>query len=80
MIYGRLILTSFYDTGVVNTEMNSYIPMDFSVKLGFPTIAKIVLCVIALVGIALVTVIICLIKRYRKQKAFLKTTYGYQIK
>jgi pimeloyl-ACP methyl ester carboxylesterase len=76
----RLILTSFYDTGVVNTEMNSYIPMDFSVKLGFPTIAKIVLCVIALVGIALVTVIICLIKRYRKQKAFLKTTYGYQIK
>lgn len=68
----RLILTSFYDTGVPNTSMNSYIPMDFSVKWGFPTIAKITLGVITLVGIALVTVIIWLIKRYRKRKAFKK--------
>jgi len=59
----KLILTSFYDTGVADTSMNSYIPMDFNVSWGFPKIAKVALSLVALVGIALVAVIVWLIRR-----------------
>lgn len=65
----RLILTSFYDTGVPNTSLNSYIPMDFGVRWGFPIIAEIALGVIALVGIAFVAIIVWLRRRYGKRKA-----------
>lgn len=65
----RHILSSFYNTGVPDTSMNSYIPMDFNVKWGFPVIVKIVLGVITLVGIGLVVVIIWLFRRNRKRHA-----------
>jgi len=65
----RLILTSFYKTGVPNTSMNTYIPMDFSVSWGFPGIAKTGLGAIVFMGIALVAVIAWLMKRFGKSKA-----------
>jgi len=34
------LLTSFYDTGVADDSLYIYAPMDFSVSLGFPTLAK----------------------------------------
>jgi hypothetical protein len=37
------LLTSFYDTGVGDDSLFRYEPMDFKVKYGFPTLAKILL-------------------------------------
>jgi pimeloyl-ACP methyl ester carboxylesterase len=67
------ILTSFYKTGVPNTSMNSYIPMDFNVSWGFPKIAKVALGVIAFVVLALIAIIIWLIRRHGRLKARLGT-------
>jgi hypothetical protein len=39
----RLLLTSFYDTGVPNDSLFVYQPMDFDAKLKFPKLAKLVL-------------------------------------
>jgi len=39
----RLLLTSFYDTGVPNDSLFVYQPMDFDTKLKFPKLAKLVL-------------------------------------
>lgn len=65
----RRILSGFYKSGVPDESMNTYVPMDFSVSWGFPTIAKIALGVIAFVGIAFVAVIVWLIRKYGKRKA-----------
>jgi len=65
----RLIVKSFYNTGVPNTSLNAYIPMNFSVSWGFPAIAKLALGVLTFVGIALVAVIVCFIRRFRKRQA-----------
>lgn len=63
----RLLLTSFYNTGVVDESMNSYVPMDFSVSWSFPTIAKTALGTIVFVGLVLVVVVVWLIRKYRKR-------------
>jgi pimeloyl-ACP methyl ester carboxylesterase len=39
----RLLLTSFYDTGVANDSLITHSPMDFHVKRGFPKLAKLAL-------------------------------------
>src|SRR3989337_1931226 len=36
----RLLLTSFYATGVANDSLITHSPMDFEVKRGFPKLAK----------------------------------------
>ena len=64
----RLLLTSFFNTGVPNTSKNSYLAMDFSVGWGFPAIAKLGIGLIALVGIAAVGIAVWLIRRYGKRK------------
>jgi pimeloyl-ACP methyl ester carboxylesterase len=64
----RLILTTFYRTGVPNTSMNSYIPMNFSVSWGFPRLAKIALGVVAFLVLALIALIVHLTKRHRRSK------------
>ena len=50
------LLTSFYDTGVVDDSLYTYAPMEFSVSMGFPLIAKLALgfMVVLLLVIALV--------------------------
>ena len=67
----RLLLTSFYNTGVANTSKNSYAPMDFSVSWGFPAIAKVALGAIVFVGIGLVAVIVWLIRRISRRRRLL---------
>lgn len=59
----RLILSSFYHTGVPDTSMNTYIPMDFNVKWGFPVIVKLAFGGIALLGIGLIVVMVWLFMR-----------------
>ena len=65
----RLILTSFYRTGVPNASMISYMPMDFGVRWGFPKIAKLALGVVAFLVLALVALVVWLTKRHRRLKA-----------
>jgi pimeloyl-ACP methyl ester carboxylesterase len=65
----RLMLTSFYATGLANTSLNSYVPMDFRVSWGFPAIAKITLGAVALAGILLVLVIVLIVRRRRRSVA-----------
>jgi pimeloyl-ACP methyl ester carboxylesterase len=65
----RLILTSFYKSGVPNTSLNSYIPMDFSVSWGFPTIARAAIGILAFLVVALAALIISLIQRHRRSHA-----------
>jgi pimeloyl-ACP methyl ester carboxylesterase len=45
------LLTSFYDTGVADASLFTYLPMDFRVGLGFPRLAKL----LAGAGLLLVT-------------------------
>ncbi|HUI31469.1 MAG TPA: alpha/beta hydrolase [Candidatus Acidoferrales bacterium] len=63
----RLILTSFYDKGVPNTSLNSYIPMNFGVSWGFALIAKAALAAIVVVVIAFAAIVIWFIRRYRRR-------------
>ncbi len=65
----RLLLTSFYDTGVPNTSLNSYTPMNFAVSWGFPLIAKVSLGALGLLAIAFTATAAWLIKRYRRRHA-----------
>jgi hypothetical protein len=59
----RRMLTSFYDTGVVDTSMNTYKPMDFNVSWSFPTLAKVAVGTFAVVGTAAVVGIVLLVKK-----------------
>ncbi len=65
----RLILTSFYKTGVANTSLNSYIPMEFGVSWGFPRIARTALGIAAFVVLALIALMVRLTKRHRRSQA-----------
>jgi pimeloyl-ACP methyl ester carboxylesterase len=42
----KQLLTSFYETGVADDSLCTYVPMDFNVKWGFPKIAKVGLGVV----------------------------------
>jgi pimeloyl-ACP methyl ester carboxylesterase len=53
----RLILTTFYRTGVADLSLNTHVPMDFRVPWGFPRIAKVAfggLVVLVLIATALI--------------------------
>jgi pimeloyl-ACP methyl ester carboxylesterase len=65
----RLILKSFYNTGIADISLHTYIPMDFNVKWGFPVIAKAAVGVISFLVIVLVAAIVWFIRRYRKRQA-----------
>ncbi len=58
----RRMLTSFYQTGVVDTSLNTYKPMDFSVGWGFPELAKIGVATLAALATGLVVGIVLLAK------------------
>lgn len=68
----RLILKSFYNTGVPDLSLNVCIPMDFNVKWGFPKIMKLALGITTLVGIGIIAGLIWLFKRYRRIHAVKK--------
>jgi pimeloyl-ACP methyl ester carboxylesterase len=60
----RRMVTSFYDTGVVDTSMNAYKPMDFTVSWSFPTLAKVVVGTLAVVGTAAIVGIVLLVRKF----------------
>jgi pimeloyl-ACP methyl ester carboxylesterase len=62
----RLLLTSFYNTGVANTSLNTYIPMNFRVSWGFPTIVKVALAAILLILATVIAVAVGLVRRSRR--------------
>jgi hypothetical protein len=59
----RRIVSSFYRTGVPDTSMNAYVPMDFNVSWGFPTLAKIAVGTLAVLGTAAVVGIVLLVRK-----------------
>jgi pimeloyl-ACP methyl ester carboxylesterase len=59
----RRMLTSFYNSGVVDTSMNTYKPMDFNVSWGFPTLAKVAVGTLAVLGTAAVVGIVLLVRK-----------------
>jgi pimeloyl-ACP methyl ester carboxylesterase len=58
----RHILSSFYQTGAVDTSMNVYKPMDFTVNWGFPTLAKVAIGAMAVIGTAAIIGIVVLVR------------------
>jgi pimeloyl-ACP methyl ester carboxylesterase len=67
--YERL-LTSFYDTGVADDSLYTYLPMDFNVSLGFPAVAKIMLGTTSLVISVLAVLVWLIIRRVRRGKVW----------
>ena len=59
----RRLLTSFYRTGVADTSLNTYKPMNFHVSWGFPTLAKVAVGTFTVIGTAAVVGIVLLIKK-----------------
>ena len=52
----RRILTSFLDTGLPDGSLYRYEPMDFSVRWGYPTQAKLIFGGVLLAAVALISV------------------------
>ncbi len=47
------IVTSYYNTGIPDTSLNKYIPMDFNAGTGFPAMAKAALITVVVLGVGL---------------------------
>lgn len=65
----RLMLTSFYKTGVPDVSLNSHVPMDFRVSWGFPRIAKAAVGGTVLIVFALAALILRFVLKHRKLAA-----------
>jgi pimeloyl-ACP methyl ester carboxylesterase len=65
----RRILTTFYNTGVADVSLNTYVPMDFSVSWGFPRIAKTALGIAALLILILAALILRFVLRRHRSTA-----------
>jgi pimeloyl-ACP methyl ester carboxylesterase len=61
------LLTSFYDTGVADDSLYTYVPMSFEVGLGFPLLAKIAVGVLLLVVVAGIAAARFAIRRVRRR-------------
>jgi pimeloyl-ACP methyl ester carboxylesterase len=59
----RRLLTGFYNTGVADTSLNAYVPMDFSVSWGFPTLAKVAVGTLTFLVMAIVALIVWLVRK-----------------
>jgi pimeloyl-ACP methyl ester carboxylesterase len=62
----KLLLTSFYETGVPNTSLNTYVPMDFGVSWGFPRIAKVIIGAVLVLAFGFMALVVWLIRLYRR--------------
>jgi pimeloyl-ACP methyl ester carboxylesterase len=62
------LLTSFYDTGVADASLFTYMPMDFRVGLGFPLIAKLLAGASALLAAGLVAGVLWVIRRIQRRQ------------
>jgi pimeloyl-ACP methyl ester carboxylesterase len=68
----KRLLTGFYNSGVPDASMNTFVPMNFAVTWGFPKIAKIAIGGIVFILMVMVVVIVWIIKIYRKRRIALK--------
>jgi pimeloyl-ACP methyl ester carboxylesterase len=64
----KCLLTTFYDTGVVDDSHFTYQPMQFRVGLGLPTTAKLLLVVVAAVIAGAVALIWFIARRIRRRR------------
>ena len=62
------ILTSFIETGAVDTSTVEYVPMDFSVQWGFPFLAKLTVAAVVLIPLLLVLGIWFFVRRTRRRR------------
>lgn len=64
----KILITTFFETGEVDDSQFAYAPMDFSVKWGFPLLAKVVLGGIIALLLAILTGIWLIIRRSTRKK------------
>ena len=62
------LLTSFYDSGVADDSLYTYQPVDFSVGLGFPGMAKLLLAIVVVVPLGLVALVWFIVRRVRRRR------------
>lgn len=62
------LLTSFYDTGVADDSLYTYVPMEFSVSMGFPLIAKLAIVLIVVVLIVIALIIWYIVRRIKRRR------------
>jgi len=65
----KLLLTSFYDTGLADASLFTYHPYDFQVGLGYPAMAKIGLVLVVLIPVLLIPLVWFIIRRVRRRIA-----------
>ena len=65
----KRLLTTYFDTGVADESLFTYHPVDFSVGLGYPAMAKIGLVVVVLVVVGLVVLVWFVVRRVRRRRA-----------
>jgi hypothetical protein len=63
------LLTSFYATGVADTSLYRYTPMDFRVSLGFPALAKLLLGLVIVLITLLAALTWFIVRRIRRRFA-----------
>jgi len=57
------LVSSYYRTGVPDTSLNAYNKMDFNVSWGFPTLAKVAIGTLAVLGSAAIVGIVLLVRK-----------------
>ncbi len=63
------LLTTFYDTGVVDDSLFTYQPVDFHVGLGFSEMAKLLVAIVVLIPLGLVALVWFIVRRVRRRRA-----------
>jgi hypothetical protein len=63
------LLTSFFDTGVADDSLYTYLPMDFKPAMRFPVLAKVLLGTGILLILALVGAVVGITRRVRTRRA-----------
>jgi hypothetical protein len=62
------LLSSFYDTGVADASLFTYVPMDFRVGLGFPELAKLLAAGGLVLIVSVGTGVAWIIRRFRVRR------------
>jgi hypothetical protein len=66
---GERLLTSFFDTGVADDSVYTYLPMDFKPAMRFPLLAKVLVGVCLLLAVGLVWAAWAVIRRLARRRA-----------
>jgi len=74
----KRLLASFFDTGVADDSLYSYHPVDFSVGLSYPAMAKLLLAAIVLVPLGLAALVWFVVRRRRVRRSRATQVEGRQ--